>query len=212
MVHFTNRNLQPLSEFSTIDTAECVLGALFAGNYFGGEVLNLALQLKEATKWSDALEASDSGRIYPVVDPETGVFSGVISPYNEYYLVAYMANMTSEAGSKANVHFETYWSSSGRPPGDGDNPVWKTYQGYELLTDWDQIFMSSFIPLFNSYMSRGYMSNQYYVDMNTRYCWWIMNLVLHLHSWTLVLSPKRDKKYSSRFMQCKKFPRFLFLL
>ena len=212
MVHFTNRNLQPLSEFSTIDTAECVLGALFAGNYFGGEVLNLALQLKEDTKWSDALEASDSGRIYPVVDPETGVFSGVISPYNEYYLVAYMANMTSEAGSKANVHFETYWSSSCRPPGDGDNPVWKTYQGYELLTDWDQIFMSSLIPLFNSYMSRGYMSNQYYVDMNTRYSGWIMNHVLHLHSWTLVLSPKRDKKYSSRFMQCQKFPRYFFHL
>merc|ERR1712213_204875 len=75
LVHFSNRNWDALSEFSTIDTAELVLGALFAGNYFGGEVLNLALQLKEATKWSDALEASDSGRIYPVVDPETGVFS-----------------------------------------------------------------------------------------------------------------------------------------
>ena len=46
MVHFTNRNLDALSEFSTIDTTELVLGALFAGNYFGGEVLELALQLK----------------------------------------------------------------------------------------------------------------------------------------------------------------------
>ena len=35
----TDRNLDPLSEYSTIDTSECVLGALFAGNYFGGEVL-----------------------------------------------------------------------------------------------------------------------------------------------------------------------------
>ena len=33
------RNLDPLSEYSTIDTSECVLGALFAGNYFGGEVI-----------------------------------------------------------------------------------------------------------------------------------------------------------------------------
>ena len=31
MVHFTNRNWQALSEFSTIDTTELVLGALFAG-------------------------------------------------------------------------------------------------------------------------------------------------------------------------------------
>ena len=38
LVHFTNRNMDALSEFSTIDTSECVLGALFAGNYFGGEV------------------------------------------------------------------------------------------------------------------------------------------------------------------------------
>ena len=45
-----------LSEFSTIDTTILVLGALFAGNYFGGEVENLALQLRDATQWSDAIK------------------------------------------------------------------------------------------------------------------------------------------------------------
>ena len=35
-------------------------------------------------------------RIYPVVKPDTGEFSGTIDPYNEYYLVAYLANITSE--------------------------------------------------------------------------------------------------------------------
>ena len=44
------------SEFSTIDTTILVLGALFAGNYFGGEVENLALQLRDATQWSDAIK------------------------------------------------------------------------------------------------------------------------------------------------------------
>ena len=34
LVHFTNRNWKGLSEYSTIDSAELVLGALFAGNYF----------------------------------------------------------------------------------------------------------------------------------------------------------------------------------
>ena len=38
MVHFSNRNHDALGEFSTIDSTEAVLGALFAGNYFGGEV------------------------------------------------------------------------------------------------------------------------------------------------------------------------------
>ena len=44
------------SEFSTIDTTILVLGALFAGNYFGGEVESLALQLRDATQWSDAIK------------------------------------------------------------------------------------------------------------------------------------------------------------
>ena len=75
MVHFTNRNLDVLrfililtlyilrnsvlSEFSTIDTTILVLGALFAGNYFGGEVENLALQLRDSTQWSDAIKLVD---------------------------------------------------------------------------------------------------------------------------------------------------------
>ena len=33
-----------------------MLGALFAGNYFGGEVERLALQLRDATQWSDAIK------------------------------------------------------------------------------------------------------------------------------------------------------------
>ena len=48
-----------LSEFSTIDTTILVLGALFGGNYFGGEVENLALQLRDSTQWSDAIKSVD---------------------------------------------------------------------------------------------------------------------------------------------------------
>ena len=33
-----------------------MLGALFAGNYFGGEVEDLALQLRDGTQWSDAIK------------------------------------------------------------------------------------------------------------------------------------------------------------
>ena len=52
MVHFTNRNWDSLSEYSTIDTSELVLGALFAGNYFGGEILVLAQQLLNNVRYS----------------------------------------------------------------------------------------------------------------------------------------------------------------
>ena len=50
LVHFTNRNMDALSEFSTIDTTIAVLGALFAGNYFGGEV-RIVVKLKIMTKF-----------------------------------------------------------------------------------------------------------------------------------------------------------------
>ena len=36
-----------------------MLGALFAGNYFGGEVETLALQLRDATQWSEAIELNE---------------------------------------------------------------------------------------------------------------------------------------------------------
>ena len=111
MVHFTNRNWDALSEFSTIDTTELMLGALFAGNYFGGEIFEIAQQMLHKVKWSDAIKAADSPRIYPVVNPNTGEYSGNIAPYNEYYLVAYLANMTSPYNSKVSLfeyNFDDY--------------------------------------------------------------------------------------------------------
>ena len=103
MVHFTNRNWDALSEFSTIDTTELVLGALFAGNYFGNDISVMATILLESVEWSDAIKAADNPRIFPIVNANTGEFSGNIRPYNEYYLVAYLANLTSLANSKANI-------------------------------------------------------------------------------------------------------------
>ena len=68
-----------------------MLGALFAGNYFGGEVENLALQLRDATQWSDAIKLIEipgftlltavfrnetNPRIYSRVNRNTGVLKG----------------------------------------------------------------------------------------------------------------------------------------
>ena len=83
--------------------------------------------------------------------------------------MAYLANLTSPGGSKANNYFETYMGSEGEPAGDGNYPVHKSYHGYDLLTDQAGIFMSSFIPQFNFYLARGYQTNQFYRDLNTRW-------------------------------------------
>ena len=59
--------------------------------------------------------------------------------------------------------------SDGEPAGDGTYPVHKNYWGYDLLTDQTGIFMSSFIPQFCYYLTRGYQANQFYTDMNIRW-------------------------------------------
>ena len=53
--------------------------SLFLGNYFGGDIATTANALLNSVKWSDAIKAADNPRIYPVVNSETGEFSGNIS-------------------------------------------------------------------------------------------------------------------------------------
>ena len=55
-------------------------------------------------------------------------------------------------------------SSHGPPPGDGTYPTPINYWGYELLSDNPNRFMSSFIPQFCYFQSRGFQENQYYAN------------------------------------------------
>ena len=161
-VHWTTSVFDVNSEFSTIDSAEMTLGALFAGNYFGGQVQVMANRIFMNVSWPDSIKAYDEPTIYPVVDQTTGVFSGDIRPYNEYYLVAYLAKIFDPTSPKAQIYFDTYFGTFGAPPGDGTYPVHLLYQGYDLLTDNPTRFMSSFIPQFCFYQSRGFQENAYY--------------------------------------------------
>ena len=91
----------------------------------------------------------------------TGVPGGNIRPYNEYYIVAYIAKLMEEtqlhaaatAGAsstydqpgKATRYWNTYFGSQGPPVGRGGYPAKVAYQGFELLTDNpNRHFMSSF--------------------------------------------------------------------
>lgn len=153
------------TEYSTIDSAEMLMGALFAGNYFGGDIQLRAQRLARNVSWSDAIEAPDKPTIYPVVLPETSTMSGMIRPFNEYYILAYMAQlMDPSSGSKAQRYFETYMGSTGPPAGRDGYPVHKSYSRHELLTDNPRTFMSSFIPQFCWFQTKGFHSNPYYAE------------------------------------------------
>ena len=68
--------------------------------YNQGEVLRLANSLRDSVDWSAAIKSSNEPQIFAQVDASTGELSGDIRPFNEYYLVAYLALITSGADSK----------------------------------------------------------------------------------------------------------------
>ena len=70
--------LKPCGEFSTIDTAEMTMGALFAGNYFGGELHSLALDIARSVDWNKAIKSANDPTIFPVVNGTTGQMGGTI--------------------------------------------------------------------------------------------------------------------------------------
>ena len=72
-------------------------------------------------------------------------------------------------------------SSAGPPAGDGTYPVHKNYWGYDLLTDSPNKFMSSFIPQFNYFLSRGYQQNEFYSTMS------VIWLAADMKYWSLAL-------------------------
>lgn len=165
-VHFTNRTFGVLSEFSTVDSAELAAGVLFAANYYGGEVEVAAQNLLFGTKWAAAI-AQTGPTIYPVVNESTGEMSGSIRPFNEYYLVAYLAYLMDPTNPRVVSYFNTYFGSQGTPPGSGGFPVFKKYEHYTLLTDNEKTFMSSFIPQFCWFMAKSYQKDDFFVKLNS---------------------------------------------
>jgi len=171
-VHFTNRVSIAESEYSTIDTAEMAAGAIFSANYLGSsEVRAMAEALVALTDYPAAIEGADGPTIYSIVNGSTGEMEGMIRPFNEYGIVAYMAmktsNSTTDPSGKAKTYWSTYYAaeSDQPPPGDGIYPVHLNYGGWELLTDSETKFMSSFIPQFLYYMTKPFGTSKYYMKL-----------------------------------------------
>eukprot|EP00933_Yihiella_yeosuensis_P069957 TRINITY_DN7715_c0_g1_i1.p1 TRINITY_DN7715_c0_g1~~TRINITY_DN7715_c0_g1_i1.p1 ORF type:complete len:546 (+),score=79.46 TRINITY_DN7715_c0_g1_i1:90-1727(+) len=253
--HFTNQKFEVLSEYSTIDTAIGALGALLAGNYFGGDVKTVAEQLANTTDWASAIkgtkpdsQATTSDRIPPrcandirwgyehgrkqawyandfgaavqrvanvslndatfqdmqrlykclnlnswncgaelgfpstcshppcntclastiyMVSDSSGVMSGPLEPFNEYYLVSYLAakDAYSHAQSPTKLskdHFNMFFGSTSGPKGDGKYPVHIAYEGINLLTDHPNNYMPSFHVQFCHFLTKGFGQNPYY--------------------------------------------------
>ena len=158
------------SEFSTIDTAIFVTGALFAANYFDDPELNtMVAKLYHSIDFGAAIADPETGGIYMIMNADgTGDSKAVTYPYNEYIIVAWLAynqNIDKPQGKAAQL-----WKNKYATPA---NLLTKDYQGLKLLTDGTDHYMSSFTLLFPYYMVnmfsksdeyKSYMINAYKAD------------------------------------------------
>ena len=60
-----------------------------------------AQALAKNISWSAAIKAADDPTIFPLVNGSDGTLSGSIRPFNEYYLVAYLAQLLEPESDKA---------------------------------------------------------------------------------------------------------------
>ena len=163
--HFCDDKFQVLAEYSTIDSAILVAGASFAGNYFGGNVKSLADNLLKQVDWSAAIPYEDDSQIYMVADDNANppCLKSPTRVFNEYYLVAYLAKITDPNNQKIQNFFQTYFGTTAKPVGGSDGrPFTVTYEEYEALSDGKSYWISSFIPQFLRFLSRGFNQNPYY--------------------------------------------------
>jgi hypothetical protein len=258
--HFTNRNWEAKAEYSTIDTAIGALGALFAGNYFGGQVKEKAEELARMTKWTagikgtepptataqgtvpsscaphiawgqntgrndpsyktayakkmylisgvnldqasdkdfqrmykclslNAPDCNDQGLDFPTtcskppcnaclestmflsVSENGDMEEGLLKPFNEYYMLAYLASkadLNPPSATSANLelaarYFEVFFGTNSPPLGDGDFPKYVSYHGFQMLSDQDG-YIPSFHVQFDYFLTAAFGKNDFYLE------------------------------------------------
>ena len=143
--HWTDRNANILGEFSTIDTAILALGAQFAKNFFSkyyaydNRIGALADRLLTTVNWKKAIQGLPDKGMYMISNGD-GTMSAVTAPYNEYYLLAYIAQkyeieFAAKNNTKCQEYFDKAFGYFDEPEGISGSPVHTNFKGYEMLSD-----------------------------------------------------------------------------
>lgn len=147
------------SEYSTIDTAILVSGALFAASCLPGdhELDSLVSQLWRSVQWTEAVADPETGAIYlEMLEDGSGKPGSFIRPFNEYMLVAWFAQLAEQTGSgpAAELWQRFYANADSLPTSD--------YAGYAVLTDQPGAFLSSFVIQFAYYLCHPFTTGDRY--------------------------------------------------
>lgn len=158
------------SEFSTIDTALLVVGALFAGKHFAPkdrEIAKLAMRLLNSIDWSVVVVPDGQGDINMVVKEGRG--SKPLPPFTEYALVAYLAKIAEPDNEDLQKLWTEYWAPEALfrlPQTD--------FRGLAVLTDrvaaQRGAFLSSFVHQFPFYLVPEYATSSIYQEYFRNAC------------------------------------------
>jgi hypothetical protein len=185
------------SEYSSIDTAILMNGALFAASCLAGddELDSLVLQLWESIDWSQAIANPETGAIYlEMLQDGSGKPGSVTLPFNEYMLVAWLAKLADQTGTgRATDLWELFYASA-------DSLPTSSFAGHDLLTDRPGAFLSSFVIQFAYYLCHPFTIGEQYLafirdaQLADR-AWWQQSTDAMDHEWGLGAGSARSGSY-----------------
>ena len=185
------------SEYSSIDTAILMSGALFAASCLAGddELDSLVLELWESIDWSQAIANPEVGAIYlEMLGDGSGKPGFVTLPFNEYMLVAWLAKLADQTGTgRATDLWELFYDSA-------DSLPTSSFLEHVVLTDRPGAFLSSFVIQFAYYLCHPFTtSEQYRAFMRSAQladrAWWQQSTEAMDHEWGLGAGGARSVSY-----------------
>lgn len=185
------------SEYSTIDTAILVAGALFAASCLPGdaELDSLVLTLWESIDWSRAVADPATGALYREMQEDgSGTPNTFTLPFNEYMLVAWFAAVADTAGTgPATEMWNRHYARPDSLPTSG-------FQGIDVLTDRPGAFLSSFVIEFAYYLCHPFTTSAAYrIALRNAAAadraWWATRTAAASHEWGLGAGSARSVGY-----------------
>ena len=146
---FSSKTGKGTSEFSTIDTAIMVIGALSCRNTFENENLKSeADALWNSINWQAALASPSGDRLFMIMKDGKG--EAITRLFNEYYLLAWLINEDKK----------------GSLPPINKLPTWK-HRGFNLLSEPRHTALSSFAIQFPLYLCHPCTKDPRYLEFVT---------------------------------------------
>ena len=191
------------SEYSTIDTALLVTGALFAGHYFSTEpaIAALAEQLFASVDWVRALADPQAGSLFMVVDDE-GRGGKPNHPWSEYAILAWLIRR-ADAGSGRQT-----WERVFAPDRLAELPH-GDFDGITLLSSrrGNAHFLSSFVHQFPFYLIHDYtLSPTYRAELAATEAadrrFWLRQAGTPTYLWGTGAGPSRKGYHADAIERC----------